>query len=165
MIMVTSEEFWISERNRSSLSRTAASASSFCSMVAPAIRMMKKRTNTPMMERAVAWAKERRDGSQPCQMPSSPTRHADEAPQGDRAPRPRPAPGDVRQGHEGVGPPQHRTPAGQVDHRGDGGDLDGDPQVEGDRDGCRRRRGRRRGWTTGTATKIPSQSQADTCTM
>ena len=73
MIMVTSDEFWISERKRSSLSRTATSASSFCSMVAPAMRTMKNRTNTPMMVRAVAWAEVSRDGSHPCQMATPPT--------------------------------------------------------------------------------------------
>ena len=73
MMMVTSDEFWISERNRSSLRRTAASASSFCSMVAPAMRITKKRTNAPMMVMAVAWGSGRREGSQPCQMHTSPT--------------------------------------------------------------------------------------------
>ena len=73
MIMVTSEEFWISERKRSSLSRTAASASSFCSMVAPAIRITKKRTKAPMVVSAADWASESFEGSQPCQMHTWPT--------------------------------------------------------------------------------------------
>ena len=59
-----------------------------------------------------------------------PDPHADETPQGDRSPCPGPFAGDVGEGHEGVGPPQHRTPPGQVDDGGDGGDLDRHPQVE-----------------------------------
>ena len=72
MMMVTSDVFWMSDRNRSSLRRTAASDSSFCSMVAPAIRITKKRTNTPMRVSAVAWTNESRDGNHPCQMQNSP---------------------------------------------------------------------------------------------
>jgi hypothetical protein len=68
MMIVTSDEFWISDRNLSSLRRTAPSASSFCSMVAPAMRITKKRTNAPMMVMAVAWASGSLEGIQSCQM-------------------------------------------------------------------------------------------------
>ena len=74
MIMVTSEEFWISERKRSSLRRTAASASSFCSMVAPAIRITKKRTKAPMMVRATDWPDgELGRAASPSRCPTRPT--------------------------------------------------------------------------------------------
>lgn len=73
MMVVTSEEFWINERKRSSLSRAAPSASSFCSMVAPAMRTTKTRTNAPMTVTAVAWPTGSIVGSQPSQMASSPT--------------------------------------------------------------------------------------------
>ena len=49
-------KFWMSDRKRSS-------ASSFSSMVAPAIRTMKKRTNAPMMAKVLALAGERREGN------------------------------------------------------------------------------------------------------
>ena len=54
--MVVSDEFWMSERKRSS-------AFSFSSMVAPAIRTMKKRTNAPMMAKVLAFAGERKEGN------------------------------------------------------------------------------------------------------
>jgi len=73
MIMVTSDEFWISERKRSSLSRTAASAASFCSIVAPAMRITKIRTKAPMVVSATDCPTDSSDGSQPIQIPTSPT--------------------------------------------------------------------------------------------
>ena len=73
MIMVASDEFWIRDRNRSSLWRTLASAASFCSMVAPAIRITKKSMNAPMTESPTAWAEPSSQGSHPLQMPRDPT--------------------------------------------------------------------------------------------
>ena len=60
------------ERKRSSLSRMEASASSFCSMVAPAMRMMKKRTKAPITAMALASQVESFDGATPCQMATWP---------------------------------------------------------------------------------------------
>ena len=62
----------MSERNRSSDRRVVASASSFCSMVAPAMRITKKRTNAPIRARALVWASERKDGNTCCEMPTCP---------------------------------------------------------------------------------------------
>ncbi len=73
MIMVTSDEFWISERKRSSLSRTAASAASFCSIVAPAMRITKMRTNAPIVVSATDCPTDNSEGSHPIQIPTSPT--------------------------------------------------------------------------------------------
>ena len=70
--MVTSEEFWINERNRSSLSRIEFSAFSFCSITTPAIRMTKRRTTAPIKARALARGVERNDGAQCCQMATCP---------------------------------------------------------------------------------------------
>ena len=70
---MVSDEFWTSERKRSSLVRTEASACSFCSLVAPAMRMTKTRTKAPMRPSVSAFARSRNDGIQPCQMPSCPT--------------------------------------------------------------------------------------------
>ncbi len=65
--------FWTRDRKRSSLVRSEDSASSFCSLVAPAMRMTKMRTNAPMTPRVSALARSRNEGTQPCQMPSCPT--------------------------------------------------------------------------------------------
>ena len=70
---VVSVEFWTSERKRSSLTRIDVSASSFCSIVAPAIRMTKTSTNAPMSPRASLLPTDRNDGAQPCQMATWPT--------------------------------------------------------------------------------------------
>ena len=62
----------MSERKRSSLNRRVVSASSFCSiavsfcsMMAPAIRMTKKRTKAPMTVSEAAADRLSSDGSQP----------------------------------------------------------------------------------------------------
>ena len=69
---MTSDEFWIRDRKRSSLMRSVASASafcsislSFCSMMAPAIRMTKRSMNAPNTVMVVDWARVSSDGSQP----------------------------------------------------------------------------------------------------
>ncbi len=61
------------ERKRSSERRMVASACSFCSMVAPAIRMTNNRMNALIRARALAWLWERNDGAMPCQMAICPT--------------------------------------------------------------------------------------------
>src|ERR1019366_2958429 len=70
---VVSEEFWISERKRSSLSRVDNSASSFRSMVAPARRITNRRMNPLMMANEFASNFDSFDGAQPCQMKIWPT--------------------------------------------------------------------------------------------
>ena len=61
-----SDEFCTSERKRSSLARMEVSASSFCSMVAPAMRMTNTRTKAPMIPSVSLWATDRNDGNHPC---------------------------------------------------------------------------------------------------
>ena len=68
-----SVEFWTSERKRSSLTRIEVSASSFCSMVAPAMRMTKRSTKAPMSPSASLLPTDRNDGAHPCQMATWPT--------------------------------------------------------------------------------------------
>ena len=70
----------MSERKRSSLSRSVVSASSFCaktvsfcSMMAAAIRMTKKRTKAPMTVSEAASDGFSSDGSHPWEMASCPT--------------------------------------------------------------------------------------------
>ena len=69
---MTSDEFWIRDRKRSSLIRSVASASafcsislSFCSMMAPAMRMTKRSMKAPNTVIVVDWACVSSDGSQP----------------------------------------------------------------------------------------------------
>ena len=64
---VMSEEFWINERNRSSLSRIDASAFSFCSITTPAVRITNRRTTAPIKANALARDVARNDGAQCCQ--------------------------------------------------------------------------------------------------
>ena len=65
---VTSVEFCMSERNRSSLRRNEVSASSFCSITAPAIRMTKKSRKDPRKANVFALATERTEGAHRSQM-------------------------------------------------------------------------------------------------
>ena len=76
----------MSERKRSSLSRSVVSASSFCSiavsfcsMMAAAIRMTKKRTKAPMTVSEAASGRLSSDGSQPRARANWPIGHADDA--------------------------------------------------------------------------------------
>ena len=87
MTKVVSVEFCTSERKRSSLTRIEVSASSFCSIVAPAMRMTKMSTNAPMSPRASLLPTDRNDGAQRCQMATWPTDDAEEAPQRGTPPR------------------------------------------------------------------------------
>ena len=63
---VVSVECCTSDRNRSSLSRVAASASSLCSQAAPAIRITNASTNAPITQSASAAFVDRNDGIQSC---------------------------------------------------------------------------------------------------
>ena len=126
----------MSERNRSSLSRTAASASSFCSMrpFCPC------GTGHPDDEEEDEAAHDGErgglcrtgstDGEPPLPDAELADGHPEQAPHHHRPPRPRTALGDVLEGDEGVGPPQHGSPAGQVDDAGDRRHLDRHPEVE-----------------------------------
>ena len=125
----------MSERNRSSDRRVVASARSFCSMVAPAMRITKNRTNAPIRARALVWARERKDREHLLPDADLPDGDARQAPQGGDPPDPRAAPGHVLEGQEGVRPAQDRPPPAQVDDRGDRGGLDGHPQVQSGRGG------------------------------
>ena len=68
MTMVVSDECWMRERNRSSLRRIDDSASSFCSIVAPAMRMMNTRMNAPMAASALARDTDSSEGAHPSEM-------------------------------------------------------------------------------------------------
>ena len=65
-IIVTSEEFWMSDRKRSSLRSRVAWTSSFCSMMAPTIRMTKSSTNAPITVSAMVCDRVSSEGNQPC---------------------------------------------------------------------------------------------------
>ncbi len=69
---MTSVEFWISDRNRSSFWLTRDSAISFFSMTAPAMRMTKNRTNAAMNAKALACEVDSIDGAHPAQMAAWP---------------------------------------------------------------------------------------------
>ncbi len=64
----------MSERKRSSLRRTDASASSFSCMVAPTIRITKTSTTAPTRAKPRAWFRESSEGTHPRQRPNWATR-------------------------------------------------------------------------------------------